>query len=451
MVAWTVDPVNMAVVQCRAQDPSRCRWHGRTDPDTGEWTTSEHYHDRGAAEARAEAMAKTRAAANSMALRKTAGRGGKPIDPHGNGVTAEQYHKLTADSESVASTVASLRENWPDTGEPFEEQSSRQAAMLADVLRRADRFSGLRRWLGEDCDYMELSRCLLSPPIGLNAPCTWNMRPVLQPDGRYRVDLSGWRRALLTTVVNDESAQVPQSAGGEPPSPEGRMTAAILFFKGKCAYCGRPLKRVYYNRSGENPDAASGDHIRPLSPKWTPGKGYDCTFGVTRYGNTVLCCARCNFDKRSYRLKDYMDSAIVDESPGDADRRREAMRRLNEFRRLTGGGRMPREVHSALHGKLRILSAKSRELWAEQEATGGLCKTDLVDFGRLMDLAAEEARFSMGLPSLERKFVDESAFRKADEATAARRNGRPRSHSATKPSAPREQERSSKRAARSAK
>lgn len=446
MVAWTVDPVNMAVVQCRAQDPSRCRWHGRTDQATGEWTASEHYHDRGAAEARAEAMAQARAAAGSMALRKTASRGGKPIDPHRNGVTSEQYHRLTADAESVASTVASLKENWPDTGEPFEEQSSRQSAMLADVLQNADRFEGLRRWLGQDCDYMELSRCLLSPPLGLNVPCAWVMRPVLQPDGRYKVDLSGWRRALLTTVVNDESPQVPQAAGGEPPSPEGRTAAVILFFKGKCAYCGRPLKRVYYNRDGSNPDAASGDHIRPLSPKWTPGKGYNCTFGTTRYGNTVLCCARCNFDKRSYRLKDYMDSAIVDESPEDAERRREAMRRLNEFRQLTGGGRMPREVHAALYGKLRILSAKSRELWAEQEATGGLDKTDLVDFGRLMDLAAEEARLSMGLPSLESRFVDEGAFRKADRAAAARRNRRPRSHSATKSSAQRGQERASKRA-----
>lgn len=428
MTAWTVDPVNLTVVRCKAGDPSRCRWHGQTDPQTGEWSTSQHYRTPAEAEARAERMAELRAARLGKAALSKAGPVPGTGKRHVRQVSDGEYHELTASAEDVAETIAAMRADWPATGESFEATSSQQSAMLADVLQHAGRFSGLRRWLGGDCDYMELSKCLLSPPIGLSTPCAWAMRPVRQPDGRYKVDLSGWRRALLTTVVNDESPQVPQAEGGEPPSPEGRMAAAVLFFKGKCAYCGRPLKRVYYNDDSRDPNAASGDHVRPLSPAWSRGKGYDCTFGTTRYGNTVLCCARCNTDKRSYRLKDYMDSATLRESPGDAARRREAMVRLNEFRQLTGAGRIPKEVHVALFGKLRILQAKSREMWAEQESNGGLSREELVEFGRLMDLAAEEARLSMGLPRLESKFVDESAFDRADRIarSAARSRRAPR-------------------------
>lgn len=430
MTAWTVDPVNLTVVRCRARDPSRCRWHGQMDPQTGEWTTSKHYWDPDEAEQQAELMAERRAARlGATALRKSGSAAGSGRQRHARRVSDEEYHELTASAESVAETIAVLKADWPAKGESFEHTSSLQSAMLADVLQHADRFSSLRRWLGSDCDYMELSKCLLSPPLGLSSPCSWSMRPVRQPDGKYKVDLSGWRRALLTTVVNDESPQVPQAEGGEPPSPEGRMAAAVLFFKGKCAYCGRPLKRVYYNDDSRDPNAASGDHIRPLSPAWSPSKGYNGTYGTTRYGNTVLCCARCNFDKRSYRLQDYMDSALLSEPPADAARRREAMERLNEFRQLTGGGRIPRDVHIALFGKMRILHAKSRELWAEQESNGGLDREELVEFGRLMDLAAEETRLSMGLPRLESKFVDESAFDKADQIAARRQRGfrRPRS------------------------
>ena len=81
-----------------------------------------------------------------------------------------------------------------------------------------------------------------------------------------------------------------------------------------------------------------------------------------------------------------------------------------------------------MFGKLRILQAKSREMWAEQESNGGLNREELVEFGRLMDLAAEEARLSMGLPRLESKFVDESAFDKADRIarSAARSRRAPR-------------------------
>lgn len=432
MTMWTVSPKSLEVVRCQAADPATCRFHGHVDTATGEWKANRHYDASEEAAAAAERIARLRFGDESGSLRKKNKSARRPDVVRRregkNLVSDKEYAALAADAEDVASTIAALKDQWPDMGATMGETSDQQAAMLASVLRDGDRFSHLRRWLGEDCDYLELSRCLLNPPIGLNMAQAWVLRPIPQPDGRYKVDLSGWRRAILTTVANDEDSRVPQGTPDrEPASAAGKTAAAILFFRGKCAYCGKQLKRVYNNDPVDgDPGAASGDHIKPIAPKAgsRPSMSGQLPFGVTKYGNTVLCCARCNRDKANYRLSEYTDYAERHEAGDMVAKREEAIKRLNSFRYLTGGGSMPVEVASKLQDRLEILRAKSRELWACQEAQGGLDRADVIAFGRLMDLAVEEARLEMDLPKLKSTFVDEAVFDKADARAARKAGGR---------------------------
>ena len=94
----------------------------------------------------------------------------------------------------------------------------------------------------------------------------------------------------------------------------------MIYFGGRCCYCGRTLRR---NPPPEH--QASGEHITPINSYETTG-----TFGATRFGNMALACVKCNNARGNSDLVDFiMTSKTIPQ-----ERRVMCLARIKSFRRL---------------------------------------------------------------------------------------------------------------------
>lgn len=89
------------------------------------------------------------------------------------------------------------------------------------------------------------------------------------------------RRCMLSNTSNDMNKR--------------KYIASIMFFGGRCCYCGMPLHKGI-GRSND-PQAATGEHLDPIGGN-PPGE--------TKFGNMALCCHRCNEDKADKPLVDWI-------------------------------------------------------------------------------------------------------------------------------------------------
>lgn len=135
------------------------------------------------------------------------------------------------------------------------------ASKIEDYLRsNSPDAAKLRAFLGKDADLHEMANLITSNVHAMTARVEY--------DGKNSV-----RRCLLSRTSNDMNKK--------------RYIASVLFFGGRCCYCGRPLNKGVKGVR-KNDLTATGEHIDPMNGN-PPGE--------TKYGNMALCCNKCNGDK----------------------------------------------------------------------------------------------------------------------------------------------------------
>lgn len=76
----------------------------------------------------------------------------------------------------------------------------------------------------------------------------------------------------------------------------------ILWFNGKCAYCGCEMKK-----SGNSDKCRTADHIIPMALDYNNGG-----MGETAFGNIILVCRKCNSAKDNMTLDDWIETKYKD-------------------------------------------------------------------------------------------------------------------------------------------
>jgi len=77
----------------------------------------------------------------------------------------------------------------------------------------------------------------------------------------------------------------------------------ILWFNGKCAYCGCEMKK-----SGNSDKCRTADHIIPMALDYNDGGG----MGETAFGNIILVCRKCNNAKDNMTLDNWIETKYND-------------------------------------------------------------------------------------------------------------------------------------------
>lgn len=78
----------------------------------------------------------------------------------------------------------------------------------------------------------------------------------------------------------------------------------ILWFNGKCAYCGCEMKK-----SGNSDKCRTADHIIPMALDYNNGG-----MGETAFGNIILVCRKCNSAKDNMTLDNWIKTKYHDNS-----------------------------------------------------------------------------------------------------------------------------------------
>lgn len=131
----------------------------------------------------------------------------------------------------------------------------------------------LRKYLGDATSLKDLSDLLYLEVGAMTNAYEWS------PGSRSSVP-----RAYLSTLKNDMN--------------KGNYVASVLYFKGKCCYCDRPL-----SRDGVRSGQPSGEHITPVKPE-----DDNAVVGGTRFGNMALACTKCNGDRGNKDLVSWVNS-----------------------------------------------------------------------------------------------------------------------------------------------
>lgn len=76
----------------------------------------------------------------------------------------------------------------------------------------------------------------------------------------------------------------------------------ILWFNGKCAYCGCEMKK-----SGNSDKCRTADHIIPMALDYNDGG-----MGETAFGNIILVCRKCNSAKDNMTLDNWIETKYKD-------------------------------------------------------------------------------------------------------------------------------------------
>jgi hypothetical protein len=157
----------------------------------------------------------------------------------------------------------------------------------------------LREYLGDGTDYKALSDLLMDEVGAMTTSHRWST------SGRLSIS-----RAILSTLHNDMNRE--------------NYVTSILFFKGRCCYCQKPLSR----KAGGQASLPTGEHITPIAPNRV-----DRPVGGTRFGNMALACGKCNKSRANndlhYWLKD-ADAAL------SMEQRIPALARIQAFRKFAG-------------------------------------------------------------------------------------------------------------------
>lgn len=129
---------------------------------------------------------------------------------------------------------------------------------------------------------------------------------------------------------------------------------SVVYFGGKCCYCGITLK----TEDGENYRKATGEHLSPLSPD-----NKDSVRSSTRFGNMALCCDDCNHSKGNEDLEQW----IVKSSRVKKARKIYVIAKIRAFRRFAGYKDFSKEFSQEIDKSLEHLHQESERMRSEGE------------------------------------------------------------------------------------
>lgn len=212
----------------------------------------------------------------------------------GNAITEDDWNHLSQLSDSIMEIQGGGNGNR-------NEIRKRIAAYLESDDGNAVRF---RAYCGDDVSMDDMS-ALLTNNVGAMT-------------GRYRYSETGrkgtspsLKRCMMSNMSNDMNKR--------------KYIASIMFFGGRCCYCGMPLHKG--QRRVRDPQAATGEHIDPIGGN-PPGE--------TKFGNMALCCRRCNADKADKPFASWLENTDMLTS----EQKLSAMSGIMSFRNLSFYERM---------------------------------------------------------------------------------------------------------------
>lgn len=167
------------------------------------------------------------------------------------------------------------------------------AENIQDYLESSDPIARQTRlYLGKDISLKDFSELIAFNVSSMTRSEKWRANNRRNP---------GINRVVMTSIANDMTKE--------------RYIASMLFFGGRCCYCGQPVAKT------KGPRQATGEHITPVSPKTPPP-------GATRFGNMALACAACNKNRSNEQLETW----VVKTSRIKPENKKQVLSRIQQFR-----------------------------------------------------------------------------------------------------------------------
>lgn len=220
--------------------------------------------------------------------------GGKPISRvHFNGVVDSVASSVTKEDWSH---LVMLSERLNDLIDHDDMGVQEARGRILDALESdSDEARGFRAYCGDDVRMEDVADLIVM-----------NVGAMTQRVRYGSNRSSSLRRAVLSSTSNDMNKR--------------RYIASVMFFGGRCCYCGVPLHKGRPGGQQLN-DTATGEHLDPLNGH-PPGE--------TKFGNMALCCYRCNTDKSDKPMEQWLSSTHM-LSPGQVKSARDGIRSFRDF------------------------------------------------------------------------------------------------------------------------
>jgi 5-methylcytosine-specific restriction endonuclease McrA len=173
-------------------------------------------------------------------------------------ITDDQWSQIQSATDSIYAMYGAVSHGNTMSTKDF----SRLQQKIAGLIRTSPDPSmrAVRQYLGDEVSADDIAHLITACPHSLNAPA------IIQSNNSVA-------RCLLTRTSNDMDKR--------------RVIATILFFGGRCCYCGKPIHKA--KNKQVKADTATADHLDPIQPD-----NNNDTPGETKFGNVVLCCHACN-------------------------------------------------------------------------------------------------------------------------------------------------------------
>lgn len=267
---------------------------------------------------------------------RSAARDGKPIRRreldhaaaivNGN-ISEEDWRNIQAATDDLYVMVR-------ETGQgrvPKERIRNIKSQVVAALKSDDPSMKAYRAYMGRDVDVSDLADLIVLAPKTLYSPS--------------KIDENSPARNLMTRTGNDMNHK--------------RVIATVMYFAGRCCYCGRPLKK---GRAGSKaPDTATVDHLDPIAPQ-----SFNEIPGETKFGNVALCCYACNKAKGNTSLGRY----IASDNGMSKEEKVASIDRLMKFREYTMYQPMSKAQAKMTARCVRGLWA-AQDKWAEEDRMRG--------------------------------------------------------------------------------
>ena len=220
--------------------------------------------------------------------------GGRPIsrvhfngavDAVGSAITEDDWQRLTSLSDKINGMVESRQ------GRDSTSLRATRKRILGFLKSDADDATRFRAYCGDDVDMEDVTDMIMSNVHSMTERQPYHGRSI--------------RRSVLSATSNDMNKR--------------RYIASVMFFAGRCCYCGVPLHKG--KNGNQSNDTATGEHLDPING-FPPGE--------TKFGNMALCCYRCNDDKSDQPLDQWLDSTRM-LSPEQVRSARESIKSFRDF------------------------------------------------------------------------------------------------------------------------
>lgn len=208
-------------------------------------------------------------------------------------ITEQDWSTMRSITEDMYSAVASEQKHAAGITD-----RSERVTMIIDKLTEhleSDEplMAQLREYIGNDVSMRDISTMMVLDVSAMTSQVSYS--------GKH----PNVRRALLSRTGNDMN--------------KSRYVSSILFFGGRCCYCGSVMHKSVNGTQTAN--TATGEHIDPMDGN-PPGE--------TKYGNMALCCRRCNADKGNKPFNEWLrDTKLLNDE--QKERARIGIRNFHDY------------------------------------------------------------------------------------------------------------------------